>query len=193
MSESSLHLSRSVTQPVRPDAVLGRLRLTAGKAAELCGVTRRQLCYWTDKGIIPCCGSPKGRDSSRRIYDFGGVCKTMMLKRLMDEGRGLRRAVRELRARWRESPVTADEDPDLGHEHSLLSQAERLARLGDKARQLSAARERRETLVRLVIALQPLAALSRAAFEGRVTLTDAAGSDELRAVLSAAERAVREL
>lgn len=192
MSESLLQLNRSVTQPVRPDAVLSRLRLTAGKAAELCGITRRQLCYWTDKGIIPCCSSSEGRDPTRRIYDFGGVCKTMMLKRLMDEGRGLRRAVRELRARWRESPPTSDEDAAPAHEHSLLSQAERLARLGDKARELSAARERRETLVRLAIALQPLAALSRAACEGRVALSDAAAANELKTLLSAAERAARQ-
>jgi DNA-binding transcriptional MerR regulator len=173
--------------------VFRRLRLTAGKAAELCGITRRQLCYWTDKGIIPCVSGGNTADISRRIYDLNGLCKALALKRLMDEGRGLRRAVRELKAHWSEPPAAEEEDPGLYDEHSLLTQAERLSRLGDKARQLGALRERREMLVRLALALQPLALLAARACEARVVATDATKTTEIKSLLGEVERAVGQL
>ena len=38
--------------PVDLNCLLVNLRLTTGKAAEFCDISRRQLCYWTDKGIV---------------------------------------------------------------------------------------------------------------------------------------------
>ncbi len=187
----SLDTSFSLVSRVQPAEVLGRLRLTAGKAAEVCGVTRRQLCYWTDKGIIPCCNPSAGRDPSRRIYDFAGLRKTLMLKRLMDEGRGLRRAVRELKARWVEAPAVSPDEPGVSDEQAMLAQAERLGQLGEKVRELSARRERREALVRLVLALQPLAELSRAACDGRITVAGGKRARDLGSLLAEAERAAR--
>jgi len=184
----SLDSSSSVVPRVQRMEVFGRLRLTAGKAAELCGVTRRQLCYWTDKGIIPCVSGGNGRDSSRRIYDFNGLRKALALKRLMDEGRGLRRAVRELKARWVEPSPVKESDSGLGEEHNLLAQAERLSQLGDKARQLGTVKDRRQMLVGLALALRPLAALAQTAAEGQVTFTDGSRAGELKSLLAEAER-----
>jgi len=186
--DSNLVISR-----IHRAEVFRRLRLTAGKAAELCGITRRQLCYWTDKGIIPCVSGGNTADISRRIYDLNGLCKALVLKRLMDEGRGLRRAVRELKVRWTEPPAPPEDDPGLCDEHSLLTQAERLSRLGDKARQLGALRERREMLVRLALALQPLTLVAARACEARAAVTDGSKTAELKSLLVEAERAVEQL
>jgi len=179
--------------PIHRAEVFRRLRLTAGKAAELCGITRRQLCYWTDKGIIPCVAGGSTADVSRRIYDLNGLSKALVLKRLMDEGRGLRRAVRELKTRWSEPPAPPEEDSGLCDEHSLLTQAERLTRLGDKARHLGAVRERRETLVRLALALQPLAMMAARACDSRAAVTDAGRSGEIKSLLADAERSLEQL
>jgi len=37
--------------PIDPSQLLFNLRLSTGKAAEFCHISRRQLCYWTDKVI----------------------------------------------------------------------------------------------------------------------------------------------
>ena len=116
-----------------------------------------------------------------------------MLKRLMDEGRGLRRAARELKVRWTEPPTIKDDDPGLGHEHVMLAQAERLSRLGDKARRVGAARAKREMLVHLALALQPLAVLSRGACDGHIAITDGSKLGELKSLLADAERAIEHM
>jgi len=182
-----------VVPRVNPTAVLSRLRLTAGKAAALCGITRRQLCYWSDKGIIPCCNGGDKSDASRRIYDLSGLRKALMLKQLMDEGRGLRRAVRELRARWVEAPALEEDDTDFSQEHTLLTQAERLTKLGQEARQLDVGGGRREALVRLALALQPLAALANAASEGRVTFAGTSRARQLKSLVAEAERTIKQI
>jgi len=188
--EGSLAANSTVGARVHPPPVFGRLRLTAGKAAELCGVTRRQLCYWTDKGIIPCCNGGAERGSSRRIYDFAGISKALMLKRLMDEGRGLRRAVRELKLRFHQAAPTAPDTPAATDEHAMLAQAERLTRLSDQARQVSVQTQRREALERLALALQPLVELSQAACDGRTSVARGDRAGELTSLVSEAERAM---
>ena len=186
--QGSLDVNVTLSSRVQPAEVLGRLRLTAGKAAELCGVSRRQLCYWTDKGIIPCRNGGRSPDAPRRIYDFAGLRKALMLKRLMDEGRGLRRAVRELKAHWVETLDSGAGDIEGSDERALLEQAERLSNLGRQARDLGPQPEKREALVRLALALQPLAELSQAACDGRVTFTGGSRTHDLRSLLSEAER-----
>jgi len=189
----SLDTNDLLVPRVRRAEIFGRLRLTAGKAAELCGITRRQLCYWTDKGIIPCCTGGNNRDPLRRIYDFNGLSKALMLKRIMDEGRGLRRAVRELKARWVEPAEVTEDDRGVTEEHALLAQAERLTRLGEKARQVGARRDRRETLVALVLSLRPLAALCEDAAEARTAFAGSSRCAELKALLGETERTVGQL
>ena len=55
----------SSVRPVDFSELLERLELGIGQAARLCGVSIRQLSYWTDKGVI----KPIERGSSR-TYDY---------------------------------------------------------------------------------------------------------------------------
>jgi len=43
---------RVTITPIDLTQLLFNLRLSTGKAAEFCHISRRQLCYWTEKGII---------------------------------------------------------------------------------------------------------------------------------------------
>jgi len=85
--------------PIDPEELLQGLKLTTGKAAEFCDISRRQLCYWTDKGIVDTLeddGESDGDDSgARRVYDFTALRKVLLIKQLLEMGRGLKRATRE--------------------------------------------------------------------------------------------------
>jgi DNA-binding transcriptional MerR regulator len=79
--------------PLRPidfEDLLSRLRLGIGQAAELCGVSIRQLSYWTDKGII----QPADGDGAR-TYDLEAIRKIQVIKRGLDQNHSLERAVAE--------------------------------------------------------------------------------------------------
>ena len=84
--------------PIDPEELLQGLKLTTGKAAEFCDISRRQLCYWTDKGIIETLEddgeSDEGESGARRVYDFTALRKVLLIKQLLEMGRGLKRATR---------------------------------------------------------------------------------------------------
>ena len=85
--------------PVEPSDLLRRLQLTTGKAAQFAGVSRRQLCYWTDTGIVSAVDDGTGEDGddpSRRTYDFDGLHRVLLIKRAMKQFPGLRRAAKEV-------------------------------------------------------------------------------------------------
>jgi DNA-binding transcriptional MerR regulator len=85
--------------PVEPSDLLRRLQLTTGKAAQFAGVSRRQLCYWTDTGIVSAVDDGTGEDGddpSRRTYDFDGLHRVLLIKRAMKQFPGLRRAATEV-------------------------------------------------------------------------------------------------
>ncbi len=87
--------------PVEPSDLLKRLELTTGKAAQFAGVSRRQLCYWTDTGIVSAtndesAGDGDGEDPSRRTYDFNGLHRVLLIKQAMKQFPGLRRAAKEV-------------------------------------------------------------------------------------------------
>ncbi len=67
---------------------LSRLWLNATDAARVCGVTVRQLTYWTDKGIIPT--HPRGA----RTYGVSALEKVIAIKRAMLKGHTLEKAAR---------------------------------------------------------------------------------------------------
>ncbi|MHB1006091.1 MAG: MerR family transcriptional regulator [Chloroflexota bacterium] len=67
-------------------AALARLWLNATDAARVCGVTVRQLTYWTDKGIIP------SSSHDGRSYDVAALNKVVAIKRLMLTGLTLEKA-----------------------------------------------------------------------------------------------------
>ena len=126
--------------PIDPEELLQGLKLTTGKAAEFCDISRRQLCYWTDKGIIETLEedgeSDDGENGARRVYDFTALRKVLLIKQLLEMGRGLKRATREAEFYLQQ---TMDEllEPDADRracEEMLQQLTERLLTLSDQMR-----------------------------------------------------------
>ena len=69
------------------EEVLGRLALNATEAARVCGVTVRQLTYWTDKGIV---GTAAGES---RSYGLESLRKVLLIRQAMETGQTLEKAV----------------------------------------------------------------------------------------------------
>jgi DNA-binding transcriptional MerR regulator len=126
--------------PVDPEELLQGLKLTTGKAAEFCDISRRQLCYWTDKGIIDTLedeGESDGDESgARRVYDFTALRKVLLIKQLLETGRGLKRATREAEfylQQMEDDQLEADADR-RACEEMLQEQTERLLGLSEQVR-----------------------------------------------------------
>ncbi len=81
MASSVRERGRSALQPVDLAGLLKGLELGIGQAAHLCGVSIRQLSYWTDKGIV----RPRERKGSR-TYDFAAIEKVCLVKQALDQG-----------------------------------------------------------------------------------------------------------
>ena len=69
---------------------LSRLWLNATDAAKVCGITVRQLTYWTDKGLVP------SSSHNGRSYDVRSLNRAMSIDRLMGGGLTLEKASRFL-------------------------------------------------------------------------------------------------
>lgn len=125
--------------PIDPEELLQNLQLTTGKAAEFCDISRRQLCYWTDKGIVETIegdGEDLGEEGTRRVYDFSALRRVLLIKQLLEQGRGLKRATREV-----ESYLQQLDDEELKpeadrrtREEMLQHQTERLERIAEQVR-----------------------------------------------------------
>jgi len=169
--------NQSILSPIDPFALLEKLQLTTGKAAEFCGVSRRQLCYWTDKGIISSINEGDGGEdeASRRVYDFPALCKVLLIKQVLQQGRGLKRASKEivsyLEERRRQGnevmSTTAEKREDY-----LLTQAQRLEDITARIRKMLPEVRSRHRLLRLASELGPLRELAAMAVEGPVTLQE---------------------
>jgi DNA-binding transcriptional MerR regulator len=87
---------------------LGRLSLGIGPAARMCGVSIRQLSYWSDKGIFsenspPAESKGKRRSSKKtsnrsRVFDYPAIEKACLIKQGLDLGYSLEAAVSEAEA-----------------------------------------------------------------------------------------------
>jgi DNA-binding transcriptional MerR regulator len=81
--------------PVDRDALWSRLALTKAQVARLAGVSRRQMIYWSSKGLLG--------DPGRRTFDGYAVEKVSLIKSALDQGHTLSIAAdlaeRELRSR----------------------------------------------------------------------------------------------
>jgi len=93
MTEVAHNRGRSAVRPVDLSKLLERLELGIGQAAHLCGVSIRQLSYWTDKGII----QPSDRSGSR-TYDYRAIEKVCLIRQALDQGYSLEGAVAEAEA-----------------------------------------------------------------------------------------------
>jgi DNA-binding transcriptional MerR regulator len=91
-------------RPIDLSEALSQLRLGIGPAARMCGVSIRQLSYWTDKGIFnqdatknrSSAGHSTAKDSARaRLYDYPALEKACLIKQGLDLGYSLEAAVAE--------------------------------------------------------------------------------------------------
>lgn len=112
-----------------PLGLLGRLGLSSGKAARLCGVTRRQLSYWAAQGAIELNGV---RKSARPRYGWDCLARVLLLKQVRDQGRGVRRAKRAMQEFLRPERWPSEE----------WSAEQRMQFLGQQAQRLQAAAKR---------------------------------------------------
>jgi len=126
--------------PIDPEELLQGLKLTTGKAAEFCDISRRQLCYWTDKGIIETLEdegeSESDESGARRVYDFMALRKVLLIKQLLEMGRGLKRATREAEfylQQMDEELLDTDADRRICEE-MLQQQTERLLVISEQVR-----------------------------------------------------------
>ncbi len=126
--------------PIDPEELLQGLKLTTGKAAEFCDISRRQLCYWTDKGIVETLEedgeSDDSGDGARRVYDFTALRKVLLIKQLLEQGRGLKRATREAEfflQQAQDELLQSDTDRRTSEE-VLQQQTERLITISEQVR-----------------------------------------------------------
>jgi DNA-binding transcriptional MerR regulator len=122
----------SSVRPVDLSKLLERLELGIGQAAHLCGVSIRQLSYWTDKGII----QPTDHSGSR-TYSYLAIGKVCLIKQALDQGYSLEGAVAEAEAfllrRERDRQQLADM-PDEELQRLASSRSEKLTQLADRIR-----------------------------------------------------------
>ena len=164
-------------EPIEPAKLLQNLELTTGKAAEFAGVSRRQLCYWTDTGIVPAVESDEddGGSAARRAYDFDALHRVLLIKRSLEESAGLRRAAKEVdqylaqRRRRAEDLATSIEQK---REEFLTEQADSLEAIAGHLRQLVPSLNDRDQILELHRALDWLHRLAERVQNGEVLLEE---------------------
>jgi DNA-binding transcriptional MerR regulator len=128
--------------PTDSQRIILRLVLSAGKAAELCGISRRQLCYWTDKGVVEAVGEDEASAAPRRAYTLAALYRVTLIKREIDRGHSLHRAAQEvdrrLGARAQRQRELLEGSP-AQREEFLIGHAERLREVAGRLRQAAAA------------------------------------------------------
>ena len=132
MAEVARERPRSSVRPVDLSKLLERLELGIGQAAQLCGVSIRQLSYWTDKGIV----QPTERGGSR-TYDYLAIEKVCLIKQALDQGYSLEGAVAEadaFLARRGEEQDTLETTPEAELRKLVLAQSEKLRQFADRIR-----------------------------------------------------------
>jgi len=131
MAEAARERASSV-RPVDLSRLLERLELGIGQAAQLCGVSIRQLSYWTDKGII----HPTDQGGSR-TYDYAAIEKVCLIKQALDQGYSLEGAVAEAesflaRRDAEQDELTSMEEVEL--RKLVLARADKLHQFADRIR-----------------------------------------------------------
>ncbi len=132
MSESARQVTSSSVRPVDLSRLLERLELGIGQAAQLCGVSVRQLSYWTDKGIIE-----PAEEGGARTYDYRAIEKVCLIKQALDHGYSLEGAVAEAEAfidRRGEERRKMESTPESILRKQVLDRAEALHQLAERVR-----------------------------------------------------------
>ena len=169
---------KGVVEPVEPSELLRGLKLTTGKAAQFAGVSRRQLCYWTDTGIVSSVEGAEGEesdDSSRRSYDFDALHRVLLIQQALKSGAGLRRAARDvdqhLAARGRRAEDLAA-SIEQKREDFLTEQADKLDALVERIQQLLPELKDREEVLALHDGLDWLSRLTERVLSGELLLEE---------------------
>lgn len=168
---------QAALHPTEPWELLKRLRLTTGRAAEFSGVSRRQLCYWTDTGIV---SSIEGEeddtgDSNRRTYDFEALHRVLLINQALERAPGLRRAAREVDQYLSERRRRAEElaqSIEQKRDDFLTEQADRLGALADHMREVTPSLKDRNALQELHEGLLWLDDLAGGVMAGEVLLEE---------------------
>jgi DNA-binding transcriptional MerR regulator len=169
---------KDLLEPIEPGGLLRQLKLTTGKAAQFCNVSRRQLCYWTDTGIVTSLegeGDGHGDDPARRSYDFDSLHRVLLIEQALKQTPGLRRAAREVeqylaaRRRRDEELATSIEQK---REDFLTEQAEALEALASRVREQAPRIRERDQLLELQSALEWLSRLADRVLAGEVLLEE---------------------
>ena len=173
---------KDILEPVEPALLLQQLKLTTGKAAQFCGVSRRQLCYWTDTGIVSSIESEDEEepdDAARRSYDFDTLHRVLLIQQALKHTSGLRRAAREveqhLAARRRRAEELAN-SIEQKREDFLPEQADMLENLTNKIREQLPRVQSRERLLELYRGMEWLSRLADRVMAGEVLLEEDARS-----------------
>lgn len=178
MAEDS-STEKELLQPIEASELLRGLKLTTGKAAQFAGVSRRQLCYWTDTGIV---SSVEGDDeeengdsSGRRTYDFDALHKVLLIKQALEQSSGLRRAAREVERHLAERRRNGEElaaSIEQKREEFLTEQADRLDSLVAQVQQLLPKLKDRDRVLELHSALDWLDRIADRVQAGHVLLEE---------------------
>jgi len=173
---------KETLEPVEPASLLQQLKLTTGKAAQFCGVSRRQLCYWTDTGIVSSIESDdedETDDAARRSYDFESLHRVLLIQQALKHTPGLRRAAREveqhLAARRRRADELAN-SIEQKREDFLTEQADSLESLANKVREQLPRLQNRERVLELLRGLEWLSRLADRVMAGELLLEEDANA-----------------
>jgi DNA-binding transcriptional MerR regulator len=186
---------KDILQPIEPSELLRSLKLTTGKAAQFTGVSRRQLCYWTDTGIVTAIEGEdeeaEGDDSARRAYDFEALHRVLLINQALSHFPGLRRAAKEVDQYLTAKRKRADElasSIEQKREEFLTEQADKLDALGSRIKELASKMNDRSQQLELHRGLSWLERLADRVLSGEVLLEeDATACLRLATLLEQAE------
>ncbi|MBM4421660.1 MAG: MerR family transcriptional regulator [Chloroflexi bacterium] len=163
--------------------VLGRLRLSAAEAARVCGVTPRQIIYWTKRGIIQ-----PSQDGSED-YDVFALEKAIRIRLALASGRSLEKAAQQVDRELADRTAELDRLSSLDGEALEAELRRRLERLEARVADLRHMLPATLGVARLRRAVAVLSTL-----EAHGTLTAATGTgDAAKLVAARLGRAVDEL
>ncbi len=175
---------KDMLEPVEAAELLKGLRLTTGKAAQFAGVSRRQLCYWTDTGIVSSVEGEEEDDddegsSSRRTYDFDALHRVLLIKQALEQSSGLRRAAKEVEkyvAERRRNGHELAASIEQKREEFLTTQADQLDSVVTQVQQLLPRLKERNRVLELHRALEWLDRLADRVQSGQILLEEDAGA-----------------
>jgi DNA-binding transcriptional MerR regulator len=188
---------KDLLEPIEAADLLQGLKLTTGKAAQFSGVSRRQLCYWTDTGIVASVEGEEADDgddsgnSNRRTYDFEALHRVLLIKQALEHSSGLRRAAKEVERYLTERRRNGNEleaSIEQKREGFLTEQADLLEGLVNQVQQLLPRLKDRTRVLELYAALDWLDRAADRVQSGQILLEeDADACLRLAALIEQAE------